>query len=313
MFPPPPERIRSQCTKALEARIVEVARSQHRCITRQQLIACGLRSEAITYRARIGRLYRQHQGVYVLGPPAATDLERASAALLACGPESALRNRSGVGAWDLGPFPFLVEVVVPGNRCHPKIAIERLSEPLHPKDIRRRHWLRVTAPARTILDRAAEVTDRQLTRLVDDALRSRRLRLTRAQLGDVIARYPSHPGAPRLARHAETEQNPSRSDFEVEFVEFCEHHDLPAPTINLFLAGHELDAFFPEVGLIVECDGWDFHQSRASFESDRDRDADHLAAGLPTVRITRRRLLRAPEREAARLRRIIDRMQRQAA
>jgi hypothetical protein len=46
---------------------------------------------------------------------------------------------------------------------------------------------------------------------------------------------------------------------------------------------------------------------RSSFESDRDRDADTLAAGFATVRLTWTRLRRAPGREAARLGRILAR------
>jgi hypothetical protein len=45
--------------------------------------------------------------------------------------------------------------------------------------------------------------------------------------------------------------------------------------------------------------------ARDRFESDRDRDAEMLARGLVTVRITWERLLRWPEREAERLRRIL--------
>jgi hypothetical protein len=62
--------------------------------------------------------------------------------------------------------------------------------------------------------------------------------------------------------------------------------------------------------VIVECDGWGFHNSRAAFEDDRERDADHLDHGLVTVRLTKPRFDGAPEREAARLLRILRLAQR---
>ena len=57
--------------------------------------------------------------------------------------------------------------------------------------------------------------------------------------------------------------------------------------------------------MIVELDGAEFHLDRYAFESDRDRDAELLAAGYVTVRITWERLKRQPAREAERLRRIL--------
>ena len=53
--------------------------------------------------------------------------------------------------------------------------------------------------------------------------------------------------------------------------------------------------------MIVELDGWAFHRDRVSFESDRNRDADTLAAGLVTVRITWERMTTEPQHEADRL------------
>ena len=72
--------------------------------------------------------------------------------------------------------------------------------------------------------------------------------------------------------------------------------------------GRKLDAFWPEYGLIVECDGWDTHRTREAFESDRERDTDHLDYGLTTVRLTKRRLEQTPDHEAARFKRILKRL-----
>lgn len=75
--------------------------------------------------------------------------------------------------------------------------------------------------------------------------------------------------------------------------------------INGEIHGFEVDAYFPAERVIVELDGWDYHRSRYSFASDRDRDATMLALGIVTVRITWERLIYTPEREARRLKVIL--------
>jgi len=65
--------------------------------------------------------------------------------------------------------------------------------------------------------------------------------------------------------------------------------------------------FFPEYGVIVELDGWDFHKDQQAFEDDRERDADHLDHDLVTIRITKTRFEQQPDYEAARLLRILRR------
>jgi very-short-patch-repair endonuclease len=63
---------------------------------------------------------------------------------------------------------------------------------------------------------------------------------------------------------------------------------------------------FPDHALIAECDGWPFHTHRQAFEDDRERDAHQLAHGIATVRISKKRLIGTPDREAARLTTILS-------
>jgi very-short-patch-repair endonuclease len=58
---------------------------------------------------------------------------------------------------------------------------------------------------------------------------------------------------------------------------------------------------FPDHGLIVELDSWEFHSDRISFQDDRDRDAENLAIGTPTLRVTHERMKQNPAREAHRV------------
>jgi very-short-patch-repair endonuclease len=76
--------------------------------------------------------------------------------------------------------------------------------------------------------------------------------------------------------------------------------------------GLEVDAVWLEERLIVELDGWAFHNNRQSFETDRDRDVDMLVVRFETVRLTWDRMHERPEREAARLRVIVDQRRQEA-
>ena len=78
--------------QAVDVAIAAVAAKQNGNITRRQLLALGLDDDAISYRVRIGRLYRVFRGVYAAGRRAVTPHERASAAVLACGPGAALSH-----------------------------------------------------------------------------------------------------------------------------------------------------------------------------------------------------------------------------
>ncbi len=273
-------------------------------MTRAQLHALGVGDDAIAYRLVIGRLHRVHRGVYAVGRPAREPLELAAAAVLACGAGAALSHASALALWGFaGQWPARPAVIAAADRRPAGIDAHR-SRTLARGDVRTHLGIRVTSPARTLLDCAPAVhpTDR-LIRLVNDALLSPFL--TRGQLADVIGRCPVHPGAKLLRPFVALTDGPTRSQFEDRFLAFCERFGFPRPRVNVRVAGHLVDALFAAQRLIVELDSWDFHSGRPAFENDRDRDGDTLAAGIRTLRITWDRLDRAPEIEASRLRAIL--------
>jgi hypothetical protein len=204
------------------------------------------------------------------------------------------------GFWKRWPAPC--EVTAPLDRRPSGVKVHR-SPSLARRDLRTQLGVRVTSPARTLLDQAPRLTDRALKRAVEDARLSKYLKLS--ALTDLIERCPNHPGARLLLPFTTTGDGPTRSPSEDDFPAFCERFGLPRPLMSTFVAGYEVDALFEAERLIVELDGWEFHSSRASFESDRERDANTLVAGYATVRITRRRTDHAPRKEAKRLAEIL--------
>ncbi len=148
------------------------------------------------------------------------------------------------------------------------------------------------------------MSDRALRRAVNDLRIARHLRL--GDLAELLTRCPNNPGAARLKPFVDAPRGPTRSELEDAFDDLSARFDLPRAEVNARAAGYEVDVLFGAERVIVELDGWEFHQTREAFESDRDRDAETLAAGLETVRITWERLKSNPEKEAARLRAILD-------
>lgn len=254
-------------------------------MTRKQLLDLGLDDHAIGWRTRQGRLFRVHHGVYAVGRPATTPPERAAAAVLACGPGAALSHGSAMtlwGFWKHWDQPF--EVTVPGDRRPRGIRTHR-TRPLHHRDVRRQLDVRVTSPARTLLDMAARLKPAALRRAVKDG-QARKLASQEA-LAEALARHPHHPGAAKLRPYLD-DPHDTRSVLEDRFLEFCEREGIPRPRMNVEVCGLLVDALFEQEKVIVELDSWDFHSGREAFEDDRERDGVTTEAGLVTVRITKR-------------------------
>ena len=293
---------------ALWEHSVALAQRQHGCVTWAQLIGLGLPASTIGSWVQRGRLFAVHAGVYAVGRPLSEPLELAAAAVLACGPNAALSHHSALTIWELSRgWPRTVQVTVPTQRRRPGIVVHR-ARSLAPRDVRTQQGIHVTSPARTVLDCAPDLDDAALGRVLADGRRSGLL--TTAHLIDALMRFVNHPGRPRVRDLIDDTQAPTRSRFEDLLIPFCERHGLPIPELNVWVAGRERDAYFPRERLILELDGWQFHQDRAPFESDREDDAEALALGLATYRLTWRRLIGTPDREADRLRRVLARRRR---
>ncbi len=292
--------------------IAALARKQHGYVTRRQLVGLGLGDDAIAYRLRIGRLIRVYAGVYAVGHLPLAPEARAHAALLACGDGAILSHGSAAALWKyVKHWTPSFEVTATWDRRRRGIKVHRASM-LTRRDITRQLGVPVTSPARTVFDMTPSLkTDAALRRFVNDARLTRTFHI--ADLAELLARHPRHPATTRLRPFLTAKGGPTRSEFEDAFTEFARQYGLPAPVVDTHVLGYEVDALFPDHRVIVELDGWDFHSDRGAFESDRDRDAELLAAGYVTIRITWERLKSQPAREAERLRRILRARARKAA
>ena len=254
-------------------------------VTREQLLAAGLNPRTIKRQVQGGKLIRVYRGVYAVGHLPSNPMDAAHAALLAGGERCALAGACALVLWGVWRhWPRQLELVTAGDR-RPSGLILHQSATLLRRDIRLVQGLRVTSPARTMLDAAERLTATQRSRAVND-LRLRDL-LSLDDLADVIARNPTHRGITLLRPELELAQpEPTRSVLEDRFLPLLLRHGLPTPQINVHVCGHRVDAYFEQERLIVELDGWKTHRTKRRFLEDRRRDFEILAeTGIPTVRL----------------------------
>jgi very-short-patch-repair endonuclease len=145
-----------------------------------------------------------------------------------------------------------------------------------------------------MLDVAADARPRELERIIARAQRADILDID--ALRDRVHHGPRRPGMPLLRVLLDPPGSPAftRSPAEDRFLELIRTAGLPEPQCNVVVAGRELDFFWEEHGVAVEVDGFAYHRSRHSFESDRDRDLALAARGTDVHRVTWRQIENEP-------------------
>src|SRR4051794_30043416 len=235
-MPPVPENkrhidayFRSQ---AWDRAIAELASRQHGVVAWWQLRPLGVTRNAIRRRRENGRLHPVHRGVYAVGHRAVTQRGRWMAAVLACGPGAVLSHRSAAALWGIRDGGA-IEVTAPREHKRPRIRTYVATLPPDERDVV--DGIPVTTVARTLLDLAGVLPERQVTRAVHQA---EYLRLTdTVSLDALIARYPERQQIASMQRT--TAPRLLRSDLEHDFLAFADEHGLPRPATNISVEGYE--------------------------------------------------------------------------
>lgn len=284
--------------------LARLAARQHGVITRRQALAAGVGAEAIRDRVRRGALHPVHRGVYRVGHPVPAPLACEQAALLAVGSSAYLARRTAARLWGLLPpcAEADIEILLVGRQVRRRrgIAVRRAAMPPAGPDVRSVGGLPVLAPARTVVDLAAELEDAELERIVHEA---QVLRVaSAAAVGAALARAGPVPGATRLRRVLDgVGGGATRSEAERELRKVVRAARLPAPHLNVRIGGYEVDALWPRERLVVEVDGFAAHGTRRAFERDRRRDMELQTLGYRVVRVTWRQLTQEQHALVARL------------
>jgi very-short-patch-repair endonuclease len=157
----------------------------------------------------------------------------------------------------------------------------------HPRSVEAttHRGLRVTTPARTLLDLATQIDGHRLRKALAEAeylqlvsLESLNVLLRRGQPGSTALRKAIANHQPQLAH--------TRSVLEERFLALCEKHRLPIPQLNVRIEGLLVDALWKERHVVVELDSQGAHGSAIRVGRDHDRDLVLRAAGYDVRRYT---------------------------
>ena len=289
---------RKRALNSLDVRIAALAGRQHGVVSRAQLVALGAHPHQIDDRLNRGWLVPLHRGVYAVGHAALRAEGRWLGAVFAAGEGAVLSHADAAALWELVPAGTgRVHVSIAGRagrRRRSGLVVHRpIRLPVEETTIRR--GIPVTSPARTLID-FAEVSRRPaLRRAVAQSEVVRIFDL--AAIEEAIAAQPGRTGARRLARAVDEQVGEiaiTRSELEERFLDIVDTAAVARPLVNHALGELEVDFFWPDLGLVVETDGFRFHGTRSAFERDRERDAVLMAAGLRVLRFTHRSIVRTP-------------------
>jgi very-short-patch-repair endonuclease len=274
--------------------VARIATSQNGAVTYEQLLQAGLQHSGIGRRSDRGLLHRIHRGIYVPGHEALADRARETAAILATGEKAVISHASAASLWGFAAAEeedVHVTVVGRRRRSRPGLVVHYASS-LDARDIRQLHGLPLTSPARTIVDLAA-TSYRDLDRAFGDA-HAQRL-VTAREIEELLDRAGPCRGSRAVkALLTDNASGFTRSEAERLLRALIRSANLPPPRFNARVAGYEVDAVWPDRGLVVEVDGYAYHGHRAQFERDRRKDLALTAAGYRVIRVSWRQLTQEP-------------------
>ncbi len=259
-------------------------------------------SDAAWFRAcATGQVELLHHGVArVLGSPA-TRVQRIAAAVLAAGPGAMASHRSAALLWDLPrPDDDVVDVTLPDRNRRARLVDVVVHRPRDLVDL---------APTR----RLGVVTAKLLRALTD--LGAVDPAGVHSAVGHVVTTGIASPAALRWAlevhsrhgRHGVLALRDALDDWlfdgaaldselERRMKRLAKRYHLPPMLCHVPIAGYEVDFQIIGTPIVLECDGWEFHDKRRrKFEQDRVRRIELTAAGYVVVHFTWTMLTRQPQ------------------
>ncbi|QGG96072.1 type IV toxin-antitoxin system AbiEi family antitoxin domain-containing protein [Actinomarinicola tropica] len=281
------------------ARLVALAGAQHGVVSVAQARRAGLTDNQLQRLVRAGVVERCDVGILRLVGVTRSWLQDLHVATLRVGRSGAVSVRAAARLFEVEGFDRApVELSVPaGHRRRPRLGVVHEVQDLEEVDLTRRAGLRVTTPARTLVDVAGVVDETTLEVAIDDLLRRRlttaeRLRDTASRLARQGRTGPRAvlgllDGRARLDEMTET-------GFETKLLRVLRVAGLPAPTPQYVLRDADgrfvarFDAAYVEVKVGIEADSERWHMNRRRFVADRTRRAVAESLGWRVLGFTHR-------------------------
>jgi hypothetical protein len=218
------------------------------------------------------------------------------AAVLICGEGAVLSHGSAAALWGIGPEgrgPVDISTRRHCGSSRPGIKA-RVRPRLSDRDIAERDGIPVTTPVRTLIDRATELTPNRLERMVNEA--DKHDLIDPEALRDALDDYAGEHGVKSLRTLLDRLTfRLSDTELEVLFRPIAARAGLPTPVTKEMVNGFEVDFYWPELGLVVETDGWRYHRTPSAQTRDALRDQTHTASGLTTLRFSHYQVAHEPQ------------------
>jgi len=167
-----------------------------------------------------------------------------------------------------------------------------------------RDGMRVTSPARTLLDLAAVLPEPALRRAARQAQAERRVNVR--QLREILARSNGHHGVSALRAIVDDGPSPTRSDLEDALLDLLDDAGIERPEVNapLRLDGRRIvpDYLWRARRLAIEADSRRWHDDPLTRRNDADKQAILEASDYRVLRITDHQIADRPQQTLARVR-----------
>lgn len=138
-------------------RLFNIASSQSGYFNATQARGCGISLALLSHHAKGARLLRVRRGIYRFQQYPSSPREEVMQAWLAMGEHAVVSHESALDLLGLADtIPERIHLTIPRSarwrRAGPGVAIHTSTRPMEPGDVVTRAGMRVTSPARTILD-----------------------------------------------------------------------------------------------------------------------------------------------------------------
>jgi hypothetical protein len=278
------------------AEIMRIAELRGGLVSRSQLRKHGLTDRHLSRLVGARALHPVFRSVYALEPGPWSLGQRALAACVAA-PNAVVSDMSAAAHWRLRRTPRdVLEVAIESPRlCRlPGVRVHRTNDLPDVDIVRYPNGLRVTSPARTLFDIAAELDPIAMVSVMEDAL-NRRL-CTAWSIGDVAERLvgQGRPGAVVFRAALEgrpLERPPAGSEGELLLADALVAAGMPALSrqFPVTLDGHgsiRLDLAVPAERFNIEVDDPAWHADPVAVQRDHARDLLLSACGWSVHRVT---------------------------
>jgi very-short-patch-repair endonuclease len=163
----------------------------------------------------------------------------------------------------------------------------------------------LTDPTSTLVDLASCSPEWQVERSMNEA---DRLDLIDPEtLRATVETLPPRPGMACMRRLLGCDAL-TDTGLERAFLAIVRAANLPLPETQAQVSGYRVDFYWPDLGLVVETDGWRHHRTPGEQTTDRRRDQAHTAAGLTVLRFAESQVRYIPDEVMQRMTAVTNRL-----